>query len=72
MPAPSWPSRNGKRADAAKLKCRSVWQTPLASTRTSTSPGAWVFEDDALDRRGLSNVARHDATDVGRHLIPPT
>src|SRR5688572_17754642 len=38
-PAPSWPSRNGKPSHVPILTCRSVWQTPEARMRTSTSPG---------------------------------
>ena len=67
-PAPSWPSRIGNAMPQPPVSttCRSVWQTPQASTRTCTSFGAGRVERDLLDRRpragfGVDEPARHDA-----------
>ena len=42
MPAPSWPGVKGSvglTGQSPSAACRSVWQTPVATTLTSTSPG---------------------------------
>src|SRR6186997_2189220 len=40
MPAPSWPSTAGRGLAVAPVTTfQSLWQTPLAARRTSTSPG---------------------------------
>src|SRR5262245_61138102 len=47
VPETSWPSTHGVgKRTSSLMTCRSVWQTPHASTRISTSPdlrsGVWI------------------------------
>ena len=74
-PAPSWPSTAGRRvAQPVRTTCRSVWQTPLASMRTSTSSGAGLAELELLDGEppglGQDDAAIH-VSSRSRATVPP-
>ncbi len=56
-PAPSWPSTVGAYPDGSTPEAvyMSVWQTPQAASRTSTSPGLGSARSTSVTRRGVAN-----------------
>ena len=64
--APSWPITVRRSSGQSPSRvCRSEWQTPAASMRTSISPGAGRIDDQLLDADPVGRVLEHGGSHSG-------